>query len=81
MEKDTGGLAFGAHPESANWHPSWQGMTLRDYFAAKAMAVVMPSVLEEIRNRRISDADVTKLKRVSAEACYGIADEMLEARK
>jgi hypothetical protein len=56
-------------------------MTLRDYFAAKAIAVVMPPVLEEIRSRRISDADVTKLKRVSAEACYGIADEMLEARK
>ena len=57
------------------------GMTLRDYFAAKAMAVVMPPVLEEIRKRNISDADVTKLKRVSAEACYGIADQMLEARK
>jgi hypothetical protein len=56
-------------------------MTLRDYFAAKAMAVVMPPVLEEIRKRNISDADVTKLKRVSAEACYGIADQMLEARK
>jgi hypothetical protein len=58
-----------------------EGVTIRDYFAAKAMAVVMPPVLETIRNRKLSDDDVTKLKRVSAEACYGIADEMLEARK
>lgn len=57
------------------------GMTLRDYFAAKAMAIVMPPVLEEIRKHKISGDDVTKLKRVSAEACYGMADAMLEARK
>jgi hypothetical protein len=56
------------------------GMTLRDYFAAKAMVIVMPPVLETIRSRKLSDADVAKLKRVSAEACYGIADQMMEAR-
>ena len=85
MSNETGGPAFPALPihRDSNGEILYQceGLTVRDYFAAKAMAIVMPSVLEEIRNRRISDADVTKLKRVSAEACYGIADEMLEARK
>ena len=57
-----------------------KGLTIRDYFAAKAMAIVMPDVLEQIRTRRISDADTSKLKRLSAEACYGIADTMMEAR-
>lgn len=57
-----------------------QGMTLRDYFAAKAMKIIMPSVLEEIRKHKISGANVDKLKKVSADACYGMADAMLEAR-
>jgi hypothetical protein len=57
------------------------GMTLRDYFAAKAMVVVMPSVLNEMQKRNVSDADAQKLKHVSAEACYGIADAMMKARE
>lgn len=62
-------------------HPSIPYMTLRDYFAARAMVIVMPPVLEEIRKCNTSDADVAKLMRVSTEACYGMADAMLEARK
>jgi hypothetical protein len=58
-----------------------RGMTLRDYFAAKAMAIVLPPVLDEIKNRKISDEHVAKLKQVSTEACYGIADAMLKARE
>ena len=77
MNKETGGPAFPVEVLDKQRN----GMTLRDYFAAKAMAIVMPPVLEEIRKRNISDADVAKLKRVSAEACYGMADAMLEARK
>jgi hypothetical protein len=57
------------------------GMTLRDYFAAEAMVIVMSPVLEEIRKNHISDDDVTSLKRASAEACYAMADAMMEARK
>jgi hypothetical protein len=67
MTKETGGLAFGAHPESANWHPSWQGMTLRDYFAAKAMQVFLTN------ERSTMTGDAT--------AAYEMADAMLEARK
>lgn len=77
--KETGGAAF---PTMLREHGGEaDGMTLRDYFAAKAMALVMPPVLEEIRKRNFSDKDVALLKKVAAGACYGIADEMLEARK
>lgn len=75
----TGGPAFPSHGSMGE--VAQEGMTMRDYFAAKAMAVVMPMVVEEIRKRSISEADTTKLKLVSAEACYGIADAMLKARE
>jgi hypothetical protein len=48
------------------------GMTLRDYFAAKAMATILD--YESARTRTEIDADV-----ISASA-YEIADTMLEAR-
>lgn len=90
--KDTGGPAFpgkqkalviqAEHREIASQYEiEHNGMTLRDYFAAKAMSIVMPPVLEEIRKRNISEADVAKLKQVSADACYGMADAMLKARE
>lgn len=65
--KQTGGPAFGAHPESANWHPSWQGMTLRDYFAAKAMQGIQSRVNWSIES--------------IADLAYKQADEMLKARE
>lgn len=65
-EKQTGGPAFGAHPESANWHPSWQGMTLRDYFAAKALHYCLKNCFT--REGAAIDA-------------YDIADAMLKARE
>jgi hypothetical protein len=69
----------------STFHNGWgepeKGMALRDYFAAKAMLIVMPDVLAEIKKCKISDEHVQKLKHVSAEACYGIADAMLKARE
>ena len=56
------------------------GMTLRDYFAAKALLVVMPSVVEELQRRNHSSEKTAMLKKVAAEACYGMADALLEAR-
>lgn len=47
-----------------------KGMTLRDYFAGKAL----PTALESKATRGV---DVKTI----AEACYGIADAMLKARK
>ena len=67
MTKDTGGPAFPTHPEGALIH---DGMTLRDYFAAKAMEGICASgPTNEWTNERLT-----------AEA-YDIADAMLKARQ
>lgn len=56
------------------------GMTLRDYFAAKVMAVVMPAVVDTLRRQTLSQEKVDQLKNGAAAACYGMADAMLKAR-
>lgn len=51
--------------------PSFNGMTLRDYFAAKAMQAIMSAPLGKFRHG--TTAEITK-------DAYFIADEMLKAR-
>lgn len=60
----TGGPAFPVKKPKLNDIP---GMSLRDYFAAKAMAVLLDSQ--------------DKFVGSSAADCYKYADAMLEARK
>lgn len=48
--------------------PSFNGMTLRDYFAAKAMAAIVPNFIDEWSEQSIS------------ETAYSLADAMLRAR-
>jgi hypothetical protein len=55
-------------------HHLSQGMTLRDYFAAKAMQGLMTRAWDHIED----DKEVIK---IWAKTSYLIADEMLEARK
>ena len=76
MEKETGGQAFsGASDGCKDGSPIYTqqsgGMTLRDYFAAKAM----PSILEQM-----DVCNGNELKN-SAWIAYQMADAMLEARK
>ena len=66
MRKNTGGPAFPTPPG----HWTEEGMTLRDYFAAKAMSAIMPS--------RPPDKMVAEQ---IAEAAYFIADAMLKVRR
>lgn len=66
MSKDTGGPAFPVQ-DAASWQA--HGMTLRDYFAAKAMV----PILQSAKNQR--DVDL------AAQAAYAMADAMLAARK
>jgi len=61
---NTGGPAFPCHPEIDN--PKFDGMTLRDYFAAKALQACF-----------VDDTNVHGTARLA----YRIADAMLEARK
>jgi hypothetical protein len=58
-----------------------KGLTIRDYFAAKAMAVIMPSVVEILQKQSMSAEKTDQLKKGAAAACYGMADAMMEARK
>ena len=72
MSKATGGPAFPCHPGIEN--PLYDGMTLRDYFASKAMEGIFASNTEhEHEDAHIFDA--------VAEASYKQADAMLKARK
>ncbi len=61
-------------------HVAQKGMTLRDYFAAKALPEVMAAY-----DRNSADDDYTvwdeKNKRLIAITAYDFADAMLEARK
>ena len=73
---DTGGPAF---PSIAEYIPNLgfralDGMTLRDYFAAKAMASF-------VRNYQNTPVDANDLNKAIARWSYNIADAMLEARK
>ncbi|HHK4259723.1 hypothetical protein [Pseudomonas aeruginosa] len=73
MTKENGGQAF----PSESMYTSEAGMTLRDYFAAKAMqAFLHPKYVEMNATRPHSRPlfDVT-------EAAYRYADAMLKARK
>jgi len=65
---NTGGPAF-AVAELAN--VKWEGMTLRDYFAAKAM----PAILEQ------NDVHDGRALTNAAWIAYQVADAMLKARE
>lgn len=71
MEKYTGGPAFPCHtnPRPGQLADAPQGMTLCDYFAAKAMQVMAQDGWAESERGGLA-----------AEA-YAMADAMLEARK
>jgi len=72
MNKDDGGPAFPA-PEAAKARfgdsnpDAFLGMTLRDYFAARALAPAFPGM-------------TTRDVQYAAEAAYELADAMLAAR-
>ena len=66
MSKDTGGPAFPSPRE----HTTKEGMTLRDYFAARVMQGLLAT-----------DIDCgPKYAQIIADNAYGLADAMLKAR-
>ena len=68
MSKETGGLAF---PTSRNVCSNDPGMTLRDYFAAKAMQALVT---------RASGEDEKWCFNQAASFAYQLADAMLAER-
>ena len=74
--KDTGGPAFPTIPENyMGMDPPGEGMTLRDYFAAKAMQTLLGS--EYTSEHGLHEGWTGCL----AHEAYIVADAMLEARK
>lgn len=70
--EDNGGPAFpipGAHMPNGEWMWGDNGMTLRDYFAGKALEGML------------ADSEVRGTPKEFAERSYALADAMLEARK
>lgn len=75
MTKDTGGPAFPCEQQT-NWTSA--GMTLRDYFASKAMQSL---ILDSFFQSEGAYKGWTEIGPEVAEDAYGIADAMLERRK
>ena len=72
--RDDGGAAFPT-PESEHngeWRGQEVGMSLRDYFAAKAMSGMVANIVRG----HVSYGNTRDM----AARCYEIADEMLEER-
>jgi len=76
MSKDNGGPAFPTDSErqigSTTWH--MEGMTLRDYFAAKAMQAELLAAMQN--GIKFKDDDMQKI----AASSYYVADAMLAER-
>ena len=70
MTTNTGGPAFPTTKPLEHWGDPNQGMTLRDYFAAKAMQAFLT------RETRFSENLL-----MYAGAAYDVADAMLKARQ
>jgi hypothetical protein len=82
-KKDTGGPAFRAG-ERYELKEGWrleEGMTLRDYFAAKAMQGWMANPTATPVEAGIDDADPKAMADVAAMFGYMVADAMLRARE
>ena len=75
MSKETGGTAFPV--ENLTYHP---GMTLRDYFAAKAMHAILRhyDVVVSFEEDEVNDPE--GMPSLIAKDAYIMADAMLKAR-
>lgn len=77
MSRDTGGPAFPVHPEvNTVKDTAWIGMTLRDYFAAKAMQALLGCA----EWRANLDDENNSPSEFTAFSAYEMADAMLKAR-
>ncbi|WLW64278.1 hypothetical protein RA224_12875 [Achromobacter aegrifaciens] len=73
-EINDGGPAFPNVPDSENWGNWDMGMTLRDYFAAKAMQAAEPPMFY------IGTRETKESLKAWARHCWAMADAMLKAR-
>jgi hypothetical protein len=81
---NTGGPAFPVFPDTAIGHAgAFRGMTMRDYFAAKAMQSLIAGSFTEIGQEGIEANRQTfqNIEDLMAETSYKYADAMLRARE
>ncbi len=74
MSTSDGGSAF----PYENEHGVQHGLSIRDFFAAKAMAAIIPHVTEDFK--RAGEAKGVSLKASVAQVAYQTADAMLIER-
>jgi hypothetical protein len=79
ISSNNGGPAF-PRPYSGNGTPSQIGMTLRDYFAAKAMQAIFAGEGARMVAARDQRYDETNWAEIVATNAYGMADAMIAAR-
>lgn len=77
-EDKTGGPAF---PIEVNSEMTCLGMTLRDYFAAKAMNGILETAIDWFPTGHEPDENSFQVFRDLARDSYHIADAMLKARE
>ena len=82
--KETGGPAFplaNSHKElnGTDWEDA-NGMTLRDYFAAKAMQSELTRIRRDFDAGETEFLDWNSAQEYAANYCYDMADFMLKAR-
>jgi hypothetical protein len=83
-DTNTGGPAFPLQSIGPDFAPGYSGMTLRDYFAAKAMQAHAAAQWASYYTANANENEFTPFNVFDesdlAEMAYGMADEMLKAR-
>ena len=82
MSEKDGGPAFPFETQGPTTAPEvYYGMTLRDYFAAKALQGILANPKDESPfGLDLYESDEDSVMSQSIRACYYIADRMLEER-
>jgi len=70
-----------AFPISGSQYQHTKGMTLRDYFAAKAMQGMFVTAIDWIPTGKKADEESLKIYKDLAFDAYEMADAMLKARE
>lgn len=80
MSNNTGGPAF-PHKLDHLKEPDTTGMTMRDYFAAKAMNGILETAIDWFPTYKPPDERSLAIFADLAQDSYAIADAMLKARE
>lgn len=75
---DNGGPAF---PTNYNYRANEHGMTMRDYFAAKAICGLLANSEPDADSEMVRRENYNEYCKLFAESAYEMADAMLKARK